>query len=70
MPKPKEPVNSPENLSTPVRFTTAFLEKTIKLWQPRYKEKLTMEDAREICRNSCALIELLDKLDKKYLVLK
>lgn len=43
-----------------------FLEKTIKIWQPHYKEKLTLEDAREIVENSYSLIKLLDKLDRKY----
>ena len=47
-------------------FSEEFLEKTIQVWQPRYKEKLTLEDAREICESSCAFLCLLDKLDQKY----
>ena len=47
-------------------YSKAFLEKTIQVWQPRNKEKLTLEDAREICENSCAFVRLLDKLDQKY----
>lgn len=42
------------------------LKKTIKVWQPHYKEPLTLQDAQEIIDNACGLIRLLDRLDRKY----
>ncbi len=47
-------------------FSQEFLEKTIKVWQPRFDHLLTLEDAREIAENMTGLFRLLDKLDNKY----
>ena len=40
---------------------TAFLEKTIKVWQPHSKKPLTLEDAREIIHNTVGFYKLLIK---------
>jgi len=40
---------------------TAFLEKTIKVWQPYSEKPLTMEDAREIIHNTVGTYKLLIK---------
>lgn len=47
-------------------YSKEFLEETIKLWQPYLKEKLTLEDAREMTENAVAYIKLLIELDQKY----
>jgi hypothetical protein len=47
-------------------YSKEFLEETIRVWQPHYKELLTFEDAREIAENASNLIKLLVELDKKY----
>ena len=47
-------------------YSKEFLETTIRVWQPHYKEPLTLEDAREIAENASNLIRLLVELDKKY----
>ena len=47
-------------------YSKEFLEETIRVWQPHYKELLTLEDAREIAENASNLIKLLVELDKKY----
>jgi hypothetical protein len=36
-----------------------FIEKTIKVWQPRSREKFTHEDARVIIQNMTDYLELL-----------
>jgi hypothetical protein len=36
-----------------------FIEKTIKIWQPRSREKFTHEDARMIIQNMTDYLELL-----------
>lgn len=43
-----------------------FLRKTIEVWQPHYKERLTLADAEEIINTSYSLISYLAYLDKKY----
>ncbi|MBI3590133.1 MAG: hypothetical protein HY094_01990 [Candidatus Melainabacteria bacterium] len=40
---------------------TAFLEKTIKVWQPYSEKPLTFEDAREIIHNTVGAYKLLIK---------
>ena len=42
-----------------------FLQETIDLWQPHYKEKLTEEDAREIIQNLTGFFKLLNEWDKE-----
>lgn len=42
-----------------------FLKKTIEVWQPRYKEKLTLRDAQEIVDNVYNVFRLLDEWDRK-----
>ena len=41
----------------------AFLEETIRVWQPMTAELLTKEDAREIIHNIAGLFNLLIKLE-------
>ena len=40
-------------------YSEAFLKKTIEVWQPRFKEPLTLEDAREIAVHWTALFKLV-----------
>jgi hypothetical protein len=40
-------------------FSKEFLERTIKVWQPRYDRFRTLEDAREIAENMTRLFKLL-----------
>lgn len=47
-------------------FSKEFLERTIQVWQPYSKEKLTLNDAEEITRNVANYFNLLIELDKKY----
>lgn len=47
-------------------YSKAFLEETIKVWQPRSKDPLTLEDAREIAANMTAFARLLITLDRQY----
>lgn len=42
-----------------------FLDKTIQVWQPYTREKLTREDAREIIQNVCDLFDLLNQIKKE-----
>lgn len=42
-----------------------LLERTIKEWQPYYKEPLAIEDAREIVINVCNYFDLLIKMDRQ-----
>jgi hypothetical protein len=42
-----------------------FLEKTIQVWQPHYKEPLTLQDAQEIIDNVYNVYSLLDKWDRR-----
>ncbi|MCI0613814.1 hypothetical protein L0244_12590 [bacterium] len=42
-----------------------FLEKTIRVWQPHYKKKLTQEDAREIAQNLSGFYRILAEWDAK-----
>lgn len=43
----------------------SFLKKTIEVWQPHSREKLTEDDAREIIRNISGLFDTLASWDKK-----
>jgi hypothetical protein len=47
-------------------FSKKFLERTIEVWQPYSPTPLTLEDAKEIAKNTCRLFKLLNQLDKKY----
>lgn len=47
-------------------YSKKFIQKTIGVWQPYAKDRLTEEDAREIADNMINLFELLIELDKKY----
>jgi hypothetical protein len=40
-------------------YSEAFLKRTIEAWQPRFKETLTLEDAREIAVHWTALLKLV-----------
>lgn len=42
-------------------ITDEFLDKTIKVWQPHYKEPLTREDARQIIETTYSVIKMLLK---------
>jgi hypothetical protein len=42
-----------------------LLKRTIEVWQPLSKEKLTEEDAREIIENMTGLFSLLLELDQR-----
>ena len=42
-----------------------FLDKTIKMFQPHYKEQLTREDAREIIENMVGFFEVLLEWDRE-----
>ena len=46
-------------LLTMADYSEAFLKKTIEVWQPRFKEPLTLEDAREIAVHWTALFKLV-----------
>jgi hypothetical protein len=41
-----------------------FIEKTIKVWQPRTQKKLTSEDAAVIIRHMTSFVELLLEWEK------
>jgi hypothetical protein len=41
-----------------------FIEKTVKVWQPRTQKKLTSEDAIAIIRNMTSFVELLLEWEK------
>jgi len=45
-------------------YSKEFIQKTIEVWQPYSKDKLTEEDAAEIADNMIGLIEILAELDK------
>lgn len=47
-------------------YSEAFLKETIRVWQPRSKNPLTLEDAREIACNMVVFARLLIALDRKY----
>lgn len=49
-----------------MKYTKAFLDKTINIWQPYSPTTLTQEDAREITENMVSLFRFLKKLDEKY----
>ena len=49
-----------------VKFSKHYLEETIKVWQPRYKEPLSLEQAQEIAENITALYSYLLELEIKY----
>jgi hypothetical protein len=51
-------------MSTPWR--KEFLEDTIRVFQPYYDRKLTLEDAREMMDNLMGLELYLRKLRRKY----
>ncbi len=66
--RPKSPV--PDSTSTqpahvsvppalPAWITAEGIEDTIKVWQPYYKDKLTVEDAVAIMVNITALFDVL-----------
>ncbi len=44
--------------------STAFLKKTIKVWQPYYKRRLTLEDARQIQENVTGFFNILLEWEK------
>jgi len=46
-------------------FDKETLEKTIRLWQPYYKEKLTLQDAEEIITNLRNFFGILCEWDNK-----
>ena len=43
----------------PSKFSTEFLNKTIKVWQPYSSTPLSFNDAREITENMTALFSFL-----------
>ena len=43
----------------------SFLKKTVEVWQPHYKRRLTEEDAREITENLTGFFDLLAEWEKK-----
>ena len=45
-------------------YPKEFLEKTIRVWQPHYKRRLTLEDARKITNNMVSLVHCLQDIDK------
>lgn len=47
-------------------YSKEFIQKTIDVWQPYSKEKLSEQNAIEITNNMLALVELLLELEKKY----
>jgi hypothetical protein len=47
-------------------FSKAFLERTIKAWQPYSPAPLSLEDAKEIAENITGLFCLLNELEQKY----
>jgi len=47
-------------------YSKEFIQKTIQVWQPHSKDKLTEDDAREIAANMADLFILLADLDWKY----
>ena len=49
-----------------MKYSNEYLEKTIQFWEPRYKKKLTLEDARQITENMVGFFTLLNELDRKY----
>ena len=40
-------------------YSDEYLKKTIEVWQPHFKEKLTKEQAREICNNVLGLYKTI-----------
>ena len=44
--------------------TDIFLQKTIDVWQPGYKKKLTQEDARQITENMTGFFDTLLEWEK------
>lgn len=46
-------------------YSKTFLEKTIKVWQPFYENKLSLDEAKEIIINMTSLIKLLNELENK-----
>lgn len=57
-------MNSQSKVAT--NYSEPFLRETIKIWQPRSKDPLTLEDAREIATNMAVFARLLITLDRKY----
>jgi len=51
-------------------YSAEFIQKTIGVWQPYSKDKLTSDDAKEIADNMTALFLFLDELDKNQLAKK
>lgn len=47
------------------KYSREFLEKTIHVWQPLSKERLTEEDAREIVENLTGFFSLLRQWEQK-----
>ena len=47
-------------------FSKAFLEKTIRIWQPYSSTPLSLQDAEKIAKNVTELLEFLAQLDTKY----
>lgn len=48
------------------KYSTEFLNKTIKVWQPFSPTLLSLNDAREISENMINLFNFLIKVDNKY----
>jgi len=47
------------------KYSTDFLNKTIKVWQPYSPTPLSLNDAREISENMTALFNFLINNDRK-----
>ena len=45
-------------------YSKEFLQRTIQVWQPYYRVRLTLQDARQITENMVGLASLLLELDK------
>ncbi len=52
-------------MSWQYKYSKEFLDKTLKVWQPRSKEPLTYQDAVEITDNMVGFIKLLHEWDEK-----
>jgi len=49
-----------------MNYSKKLLEKTRKIWEPRYSHSISDEDCREIIDNCVNLFTYLMELDKKY----
>lgn len=46
-----------------MKITEQFLDKTIRVWQPHYEQKLTCKDAREIIETAYSTVDLIAAWD-------